>query len=330
MSSQKLVSIIIPVYNVEKYIEECICSIKKQKYSNIEVILVDDGSTDRSGSICDAITKNDKRFYVFHKKNEGVSIARNVGLSYCSGEYITFIDPDDWVEDTFILELVKTIESYNVDSVCCTFFHTSLDSVSHGNPEESLKQGLDVVQNLMEENWYTTVVWNKLFRRDCVYQNENNFIQFQPGRTVGEDEKWLINIFADTKKSMKFINKKLYYWRIREESALHSVKNKVTRQMLDEVKTKEEIMEILAANNSSDIYKLAAKSLYEKTFVVCKYAFDFGEWSIADQLFSKMRYGRLIWLREECKKSVYSSLRRLYWEMKIYFKCKICKMKKGV
>lgn len=326
MELEKLVSIVIPVYNVEKYIDKCIQSILKQTYKNIEIIFVDDGSTDKSGEICDLVAEKDERFLVVHKKNEGVSVARNTALKCCKGDYITFIDPDDWIEENFIFNLVNELEKNNVDSVCCTFIHTDGKKWLAGEPKEDIKKGKDIIQNIMEENWYTTVIWNKLFKRECIYREKDNFIEFEKNRTVGEDEKWLIDIFIDTNRTMKFINQKLYYWRIREASALHSVKNKITIQMLDEIKTKEEIVERFSIDKSARIYKLAAKSLYEKTFVVCKYAFDFGEWDVIKKCFPKMRYGRRIWLKKEFKQNMYSAIRRIYWEIRIYLKCKIYRM----
>ena len=98
--NEELISIIVPVYNVEEYLKECIDSIINQTYKRIEIILVDDGSTDKSGKICDDYAKIDKRIKVVHKENGGLSDARNVGISVSSGKYIAFVDSDDWVEKT--------------------------------------------------------------------------------------------------------------------------------------------------------------------------------------------------------------------------------------
>ena len=103
MEQNELLSIIVPVYNSEKYVSVCIESILKQTYQNIEVILVDDGSTDESGKVCDEFEQADHRVRVFHKKNGGVSSARNLGIEKCRGRYVTFIDSDDFVSEDFIL-----------------------------------------------------------------------------------------------------------------------------------------------------------------------------------------------------------------------------------
>ena len=103
---EKLVSIIIPIYNSEKYLKKCIDSILEQKYNNLEIILINDGSTDNSGKICDRLAIEDKRIKVIHKLNEGVSIARNKGLEMAKGEYIFFIDSDDYIDEN-IISLLK-------------------------------------------------------------------------------------------------------------------------------------------------------------------------------------------------------------------------------
>ena len=110
-----LVSIVVPVYNVEKYLNRCIFSIVNQTYKNIEIILVDDGSGDNSGTICDEWAEKDARIKVIHKSNGGLSSARNVGVSAVQGEYISFIDSDDYIRPTMIKDLVLCCEKFNAD-----------------------------------------------------------------------------------------------------------------------------------------------------------------------------------------------------------------------
>ena len=116
-----LISVIIPVYNVEKYIEKCIYSVINQTYKNIEIILVDDGSTDISGKICDDFEKKDYRIKVIHKKNGGLSDARNVGIDVSTGKYIVFIDSDDYVDKKHIEYLYNMITKNNADISICQF-----------------------------------------------------------------------------------------------------------------------------------------------------------------------------------------------------------------
>ena len=118
-SEQKLISIIIPIYNQEKYLNKCLTSIQNQSYSNFEVLLIDDGSTDNSGKICDYFSGIDSRFFVFHNKNVGVAAARNIGLENANGELIGFVDPDDWIEPEMYEYLISLYNKYFADIISC-------------------------------------------------------------------------------------------------------------------------------------------------------------------------------------------------------------------
>ena len=113
-----LISIIVPVYNVELYLSKCVDSILAQTYTNLEIFLVDDGSSDRSGRLCDEYAKQDKRIKVIHKKNEGQSDARNVAINMATGEFISFIDSDDYVTENYIMTLYSLIEKYRQFCIC--------------------------------------------------------------------------------------------------------------------------------------------------------------------------------------------------------------------
>ena len=109
------ISIIVPVYKVEAYLSECIESIINQTYRNLEIILVDDGSPDKCGEICDEYAKKDERIHVIHKKNEGVARARNDGIEYAGGDYISFIDSDDWIAENAYEVLYQGLKQYDAD-----------------------------------------------------------------------------------------------------------------------------------------------------------------------------------------------------------------------
>ena len=117
------ISIIVPIYNCEKYLAKCLDSIIRQDYSNLEVILINDGSSDNSKSICEEFCKKDKRFILINKKNEGVSEARNTGLDIASGEYIIFIDADDWIEPNMCKVLLDSLNSNEADMVFCNHIY---------------------------------------------------------------------------------------------------------------------------------------------------------------------------------------------------------------
>ena len=116
-----LISLVIPVYNVEKYLDKCMESVLAQTYDNFEVILVDDGSTDNSGKMCDEYAKRDSRVIVYHQQNSGVSVARNVGIENAKGEFISFIDSDDWIDKNYLQKLVSAQIKYNADLTICEY-----------------------------------------------------------------------------------------------------------------------------------------------------------------------------------------------------------------
>src|SRR5690554_2285343 len=120
-TENELISIIVPVYNVEQYIEKCMVSILSQTYRNIEIILIDDGSTDNSGNLCDTYSAIDPRVKVIHKKNGGISSARNSGLEVAMGEYIGFVDPDDWIETNMYESMYSNIKRNNSEICICNY-----------------------------------------------------------------------------------------------------------------------------------------------------------------------------------------------------------------
>lgn len=114
-----LISVIVPVYNCEKYLEKCVCSIINQKYDNIEIILVNDGSSDSSGSICNHLKNRYSNVKVFHQNNMGQASARNVGIIHACGEYIGFVDSDDWISDEMYEILYDKLQEYDAQIACC-------------------------------------------------------------------------------------------------------------------------------------------------------------------------------------------------------------------
>lgn len=177
------ISIIIPVYNVEKYLPRCLQSILDQVFKNFEVILVDDGSTDQSGIICDRYVQQDRRFQVIHKKNEGVSIARNIGIEIAKGEFITFVDSDDYCDSELLAELLKTIKCNNADLVQSGYLvmDEQGNEVKRRVREESvflLNKESDTIEYIIDKVFYRTngwEVWSSLFRRDIIQKEQIKF-----------------------------------------------------------------------------------------------------------------------------------------------------------
>ena len=182
------ISVIVPVYNTEKYLRRCVDSILAQTFTDFELLLIDDGSTDGSGAICDEYAKKDSRVRVFHKENGGVSSARNVGLKNVRGEWISFVDSDDWVKKNFLDKLI--INSENVDLVCVGFIQIE-DKLKYRNVdyEGSASEGF----RIFFENRILGFLWNKLFKATIIKNNNlllNELISFR------EDEEFMLRYFC--------------------------------------------------------------------------------------------------------------------------------------
>lgn len=159
-TDRPLISIIVPVYKAEKYLVQCVNSLLNQTYKNLEIILIDDGSPDNSGKMCDAFERNDQRIYVIHQTNRGVSAARNAGIRVATGEYICFVDADDWAVPQYIMELWKLSKQYQADAVIAVetiILPIVLDA------ETALRE-------LLYQKLYDTSPWGKLFRSSLIKQ----------------------------------------------------------------------------------------------------------------------------------------------------------------
>lgn len=175
--ADKLVSVIIPVYKVEKYLPMCVDSVLNQSYRNLEVILVDDGSPDNCPAICDAYAKKDKRIRVIHQKNAGLSMARNAGLDICTGDYITFVDSDDALHAAFVARLLAACEENQADAAVGVFERAKQEenllkcSAPREKPPVRILSGRDA-NWLMYQQWSEWVrmvtAWGKLFRRELL------------------------------------------------------------------------------------------------------------------------------------------------------------------
>ena len=162
-----LISVIIPVYNVEKYLKECLDSVINQTHKNIEIILIDDGSTDNSGKICDEYRKKDDRIIVIHKSNEGLSSARNDGLIHAKGKYIQFIDSDDYVNRDMLEITYSIIKKYNADVV--TFSHYILNdgkAICDCSKEEKVLNKMEAMKELLLDNKIRNYSWEKLWKKE--------------------------------------------------------------------------------------------------------------------------------------------------------------------
>ena len=162
-----VISVIVPIYNVEEFLDECIQSIVDQTYQNLQIILVDDGSPDRCGEMCEDWARKDKRIEVIHKKNGGLSDARNAGLAEATGEFIAFVDSDDWIESQMYEVMLQTLINENADIVACGIIDSySNKKVIHSMPY-SVGTPEKFLQMIYQDTTFPVATWNKLYRRKC-------------------------------------------------------------------------------------------------------------------------------------------------------------------
>ena len=211
-----MISVIVPVYNVERYISQCVESILEQTYADLEIILVDDGSTDGSGSICDEYKLKDNRVVVIHKCNGGLSEARNAGLDIARGEYIGFVDSDDYIEPDMYEVLYKNCERYAADLAAARFvkFNTQgevrknfTENIEVFSREEMLR--LFIVGDRRYE--ITMSVWDRLYKRELISD-----LRFPVGKCY-EDIVFSTKVIEKSKINV-YIDRALYHYRLREDS----------------------------------------------------------------------------------------------------------------
>ena len=190
-----LISIIIPVYNVEKYLKECVDSVRKQTYKNLEIILIDDGSKDNSGKLCDELAKEDNRIKVIHKENGGLSDARNVGIENATGEYIQFIDSDDFVEKDMIEILHNDICQEKADvSMCSLYLYKDGEKTTDASYKREIFNKELVLKEILLDERVRSYAWNKMFKKSLFES-----IRFPKGK-VFEDIYTMSPIFQKANK----------------------------------------------------------------------------------------------------------------------------------
>lgn len=230
---EDLVSIVVPVYNVEKYLKKSIESILNQTYKNIEILLVDDGSTDSSGKICDSFSKVDPRIRVFHKANGGLSDARNFGIEQMRGQYVAFIDSDDYISNDFVWKLYSSIKNNDSEVSICSF--SLVDEKGEKIKDELLDSGevclpgKQILEKVLTADGYRYVVaWNKLYRSTLFEK-----FQFKIGKLY-EDEFLNYPLFWECQK-VSIVEEPLYLYVQREGSIVQS------NMTLEKIKMKDEM-----------------------------------------------------------------------------------------
>ena len=219
------ISVIVPVYNVEAYLERCVESILQQTYAHFELILINDGSTDSSGQICDHLASQYENIKVYHIENSGVSNARNMGIQLATGSWVTFIDSDDFVTQDYLATLASAVEGVNVGFAIAPLHHIK-NGIVTDIPSHSGKTELWSTEETMKELLMTTRTSffpvAKLFKRDLLADEK-----FNTNYHLAEDALFLTELLLKTRCSSVFIDKPVYYYDHREGSATTSVNQHV-------------------------------------------------------------------------------------------------------
>lgn len=229
MESSSLVSIIVPVYNVEAYLPACIDSLLAQTYKNIEIFLVDDGSPDRCPAICDEYAASDLRVRVIHKENGGAASARNVGLDMSKGDYICFVDSDDLVHSDYIEKLISELQAATADIAVCGFTKmTKLDeTVCTDREKAGIYTGNEYVEQFLA-HWTCSLLWNKIFRRESI-----GTIYMEEGHCI-DDEFFTYQVVLNCKSVVVF-DTPLYRYRLRSSSIMKGARENSERIYLDRI-----------------------------------------------------------------------------------------------
>ncbi len=258
--SNPLISVVVPIYNVRDYLEECLESIALQTYKSIEVLMIDDGSNDGSKEIAKAFSEKDKRFLYIYQENQGLSAARNTGIEASKGEYLVFVDSDDWVEKDFIQKLYENIMASGADVSVCGYFKDSEVSEEIVFDEAhimSRTKAMGILGNIFPKEYLLMVLaWNKLYRKS-VFDN----VRYANGK-IHEDE-YIIHRIIDNSEMVSTITEPLYHYRIRNDSITGS-KNQADLRHFDIVDAHRDRVNCCRGQIYSDIYKLIVYSFFEE------------------------------------------------------------------
>lgn len=293
------VSIIIPVYNAEKYLSRCLNSILKQTYSNIEIILVDDGSEDKSSYLCDRYAILDRRIKAYHKSNEGVSIARNYGIENCNGEYIVFVDSDDYLISECIETLVKLVRNEEESVLgCVDYYENQNGKLGTYSCEDGKIDSLGYDEGLIkifDPSSYRGYLWNKIFRLSEIRKYE---IRFLPGVKIWEDTLFVMEYIINSSAKILYKHTPLYVYSIYPDSTMgrmdhskHLTMMKCTNKLLNNLLLPENLYKI--------IVKLHAELLFE--------AVIFGTGSVKNDSKKEIKnYRKYLDKKKRCVYTVYA------------------------
>lgn len=223
----KKVSLIIPIYNTNSYLHKCLSSAISQTYHNMEIICIDDGSTDGSDKILDEFAQKDQRIIAIHQKNTGESGARNAGLRIASGDYIGFMDCDDWIEANMYESLVNAIEQYNVDIAASSWIkegeaYSLLIKNKYKVPRGIINQE-QLMNYVYQRDAYQgfAYMWDKLYKRELIYNAKGNFVHFNEKLILGGDVLFLAQMLLNAQSAV-YIDENFYHYRQKKMGGCHT------------------------------------------------------------------------------------------------------------
>ena len=286
---EKLVSVIVAVYNIEEYLPRCVDSILAQTYRNLEIILVDDGSKDQSGSICDSYAEKDRRIKVIHKKNGGLSDARNAGMDAASGEYIGFVDGDDWIEPDMYRAMYFACEKEKAQAAVCRYKQITKSGIIDGSAGNSVSLSRDEALEIYvcgdERYLIYNSVWSKLFARDLVED-----MRFPVGKN-SEDIMFTTRAFCRMER-LVYLDEAYYNYVLDREGSIMNEKAG-ERRLKDEIPFWQEQIAYFREAGMPDLSDKAAYHFYRRLLF---YYIDFMENKktriFADQIVGLLRADR--------------------------------------
>lgn len=253
MAVNNKISVIIPIYNTYRELPKCLESICNQTYKNLEIICIDDGSSDGSEQILDDFAAKDNRMIVVHQKNNGESYARNEGLRRATGDYVAFVDCDDWIDLKMYEDMILAMHSEDLDMVAVSWYK------EHANQSIEIKNELPVMKHAFNQEQLLSYIykrdvyrgfaymWNKLYQRKLLFDDNGTIILFNERLRLGGDVLYLAQIAVNVKKA-KYINKAYYHYRQRENSGCHTTD---LSKIKDWLSAYEMVIDIFIKNNIS-------------------------------------------------------------------------------
>ena len=268
MASDKLISIIVPVYNCEKYIKRAILSLVNQTYKNLQMVIIDDGSVDNTNQILEEYSKTDSRILLLKQNHKGQAAARNLGLLYAKGDYIMFLDSDDWYKSTMCEKMVNTIDKNGVDLAIC---NTSLEYENNCfRLYRTMKSGFSSPVGKFEiknQNFLNTkfVLWNKIFKKSLIDKYNIVFKDL----TVGEDALFCFEYFCICNFAFGIIDR-LYNYNIRKNSIMdYFYKKKYPKKNIEVLRIFEYLYNFLKENNIEKKFESEFIAIFSKRIIFC-------------------------------------------------------------